>query len=81
MPPRLVEERRRKDAATEAFFKECEAKIARSEEQRIDQMYDEMIEGCAMQAHSLGMMAWAVVIIGAIVLFVNVYVSLHGSAP
>lgn len=65
----------------EAFFKECEAKLARWEEERIDQMYDEMIEGYAMQAHSLGMMGWAVVIIGAIVLLVNVYVSLHGCAP
>ncbi|MDA9504344.1 hypothetical protein XI09_06190 [Bradyrhizobium sp. CCBAU 11386] len=65
----------------EAFFKECDAKIARWEEERIDQMYDEMIEGYAMQAHSLGMMAWAVVIIGAIFLFLNVYVLLHGGAP
>lgn len=81
LPPSMVDEQRYKDAAAEAFFKECEAKMARWEEERIDQMYDELIEGYAMQAHSIGMMARAVVIIGAIVLFVNVYVSLHVGAP
>jgi hypothetical protein len=55
LPPRLVEERRRKDAEAEAFFKQCDAYIARWEEERIDQMYNDMIEGYAMQARSWGM--------------------------
>ena len=55
-PPRIVDEQRYKDAAAEAFFKDCKAKMVRWEEERVDQMYDEMIEGYAMQAHSPGMM-------------------------
>jgi hypothetical protein len=81
LPPRLVEERRRKDAEAEAFFKQCDAYIARWEEERIDQMYNDMIEGYAMHARSWGMLAWTVMIVGPIVLFVKVYVALHGGAP
>jgi hypothetical protein len=44
-------------------------------------MYNDMIEGYAMQARSWGMLAWTVMIVGPIVLFVKVYVALHGGAP
>lgn len=32
LPPRIADEQRYKDAAAEAFFNECEAKMARWEE-------------------------------------------------
>jgi hypothetical protein len=44
-------------------------------------MYNDMIEGYAMHARSWGMLAWTVMIVGPIVLFVKVYVALHGGAP
>ena len=37
-----------------------------------------MIEGYAMMGGSLRMMAWCVGIVGAIAIFVKVYVALHG---
>jgi hypothetical protein len=80
LPPQMVDEQRCKDAEAHAFFKKYEAKMARWEEERVDQMCDDMIEGLAMQANSLRVMAWGVAIIGAIVLFVKAYVSLHVGA-
>ena len=38
LPATMVEEQRRKDVEVDAFFKQCDANIARMEEERIDQM-------------------------------------------